>query len=223
MEPRKILDATRRARQDLHLATGCTIGPHMCVAFAVILALATPLLAQASQHLGRTLAEWQADLESDRSIDRLLAVRSIGEMALAGEAGAAEALFGAMGHEDGSVRFWAAAAAAHLAEPFPSGETVLREALKDPVPEVQVQAALAQIGSKADQEALATLSRLLSHPNRGVRLHAAHAADSLGKRASPLTEELRTALNDEFDYVQRVARHALWTLGERPCPYRSCE
>lgn len=195
----------------------------MRVAFAVILALATPVSAQASEHLGRTLAEWQADLESNRSIDRLLAIRSVGEMAVEGKAGATEALFRAMDHEDGSVRFWAAAATVHLAEPYTPGEQILREALKDPVPEVQVQAALAQIGSRAEQEALATLARLLSHPNRGIRLHAAHAADSLGKRASPLTEELRTALNDEFDYVQRVARHALWTLGERPCPYQSCE
>ena len=195
----------------------------MRAALAVVLALAAPPLAQASEHLGRTLAEWRADLDSNRSIDRLLAVRSIGEMALAGKAGATEALFGAMGHEDGSVRFWVAAAAVHLAEPYAPGEQVLREALKDPVPEVRVQAALAQVGSRAEREALAALGKLLSHPNRGVRLHAAHAADSLGKRASPLTEELKSALNDEFDYVQRVARHALWTLGERPCPYRACE
>lgn len=195
----------------------------MRIALVTALALATSAIAQGSDHLGRTLAEWQADLDSTHRIDRLLAIRSLGEMAVAGTDGAVEALFGAMGHADGSVRYWAAAAAVHLAQPHAPVRQRMRAALEDPVPEVRVQAALALVGSPGEQEAFAALGKLLTHSNRGVRLHAAHALDSLGKRAAPLTEELRRALEDDFDYVQRVARHALWTLGERPCPYRVCE
>ena len=195
----------------------------MHLALVAALALCAPLASQASDHLGRALADWEADLDSGEDIDRLLAIRSIGEMAIEGQDGAAEALIGAMSHADGSVRYWAAVAATHLPEPYPPGAPALRRALEDPVPEVRVQATLAQIGSAADEEALATLGDLLSHPNRGVRLQAAHAADSLGARAAPIARELRKALEDEFDYVQRVARHALWVLGERPCPYRACE
>ena len=195
----------------------------MRLALVAALVLCAPLAAQPSEHLGKALAEWQADLESPRGIDRLLAIRSIGEMAIAGQEGAAEALFGAMSHADSSVRYWAAAATAHLAEPYPPGAPALQKALADPAPEVRVQAALAQIGSGEEREALAVLGELLSHPNQGVRLHAVHGADSLGGKAAPLAAELRKAAEDEFDYVQRVARHALWTLGERPCPYRECE
>ena len=195
----------------------------MHLVLVAVLALSAPLATHASQHLGRPLSEWQADLDSPAGIDRLLAIRSIGEMAIAGHDGATEVLFAALGHADGSVRYWAATAASHLPHPYEPGAPVLRRALEDQAPEVRVQAALAQIGSDAEQEALATLGELLSHRNRGVRLQAVHAADSLGERAAPLVEELRKALEDEFDYVQRVARHALWILGERPCPYRACE
>ena len=195
----------------------------MRLVLVALLALCAPLAALASEHLGRPLSAWQADLDSPRGIDRLLAIRSIGEMAIAGQDGATEVLFGALGHADGSVRFWAATAASHLPQPYEPGAPLLRKALEDEIPEVRVQAALAQVGSDADREAMATLGELLSHRNRGVRLQAAHAADSLGERAAPLAENLREALEDDFDYVQRVARHALWVLGERPCPYRACE
>ena len=195
----------------------------MHLALVAALALCAPVAAYAAEHLGRPLSAWQADLESPKGIDRLLAIRSIGEMAITGQDDATEVLFEALGHADGSVRFWAATAASHLPQAHEPGASSLRKALEDQVPEVRVQAALAQIGSDAEKEALATLGELLSHHNRGVRLQAVHAADSLGKRAAPLVEELREALEDEFDYVQRVARHALWVLGERPCPYRVCE
>ncbi len=193
--------------------------------FALVAALlaGAPLAGQAQDHLGKTLEEWRNDLRSSESIDRLLAIRSIGEMALAQREGAAEALFGNFEHPDGSVRYWAAVAAVHLPGPHAERTALLKPLLTDQVPEVRVQAARALVGTSEEPEALRTLAELLSHSNRGVRLQAAHAADALGAKAGPLAEELRTAAEDEFDYVQRVARHALWTLGGRSCPYRACE
>lgn len=194
----------------------------MRVALIVALVLFAPLSSAASEHLGRTLPQLLSDLESPREIDRLLAIRSVGEMAITGDSEATEALFGALEHSDGPVRYWAATAASVLTRPYHPGAQALRRALRDEVPEVRVLAALAEVRWGEEPEALATLGRLLSHPNRGVRLQAVHAADAIGDRAAPLADELRKALEDEFDYVQRVARHALWVLGERPCPYRSC-
>ena len=144
-------------------------------------------------------------------------------MAIGNRQGAAHGLFEALGHSDSAVRYWAAMSAIHLSEPYVPGGAMLRRVLYDEAPEVRIQAALALIGSDSEQEALRTLETLLSHPNRGVRLHAAHAADAIGDKAAGLRESLETALDDDFDYVQRVARHALWTLGMRPCPYRACE
>ena len=41
--------------------------------------------------------------------------------------------------------------------------------------------------------------------------------------AEGVKEAMQQAVSDDFDYVGRIARHALWALGERPCPYRSCD
>ena len=201
----------------------CTIELPMRVVFVLGLSWCGLLAAQSPEHVGKTLLEWQADLEAPSDIDRLLAARAIGEMAIAQREGAAEALFDALGHKDSSVRHWAAVASVHLPELLGPQVLRLKKALKDPVPEVRIQAARALIGAGEEREAMQTLADALSHRNRGVRLHAAHAADAIGDKAAPLADALRTALGDEFDYVQRVARHALWTLGERPCPYRACE
>ncbi len=189
----------------------------------VALVLIAPAASRAQEHLGKTLGQWQAGLESASQIDRLLAIRSVGEMAIRQQPGAADALLGAFAHEDGCVRYWAAVAALHLPPPDGKLQKLLLNALGDSVPEVRIQAARALIGTPAEQEALRTLAALLSHRNRGVRLQAAHAADAIRGKAAPLAAELQAALDDEFDYVQRVARHALWTLEQRPCPYRECE
>ena len=187
------------------------------------LVLMAPAVSPAQEHLGKTLAQWRADLDSAEQIDRLLAVRSIGEMALGRRAGATEAILESLGHEDGSVRFWAAVATIHLPALDADAQALLTNALADPVPEVRIQAARALVGTVAEPEALETLAGLLSHRNRGVRLQAVHAADAIKDKAAPLVKELQAATEDEFDYVQRVARHALWTLEQRPCPYRQCE
>lgn len=185
--------------------------------------LMAPVVGPAQEHLGKTLAQWRADLDSAEQIDRLLAVRSIGEMAIGQKAGATEAILESLGHDDGSVRFWAAVATIHVPALDADARALLKKALGDPVPEVRIQAARALVGTAAEPEALRTLAELLSHRNRGVRLQAAHAADAIKDKAAPLVKELQAATQDEFDYVQRVARHALWTLEQRPCPYRQCE
>ena len=187
------------------------------------LVLAASLAAEDSAHLGKTLQQWQADLASTERLDRLLAARAIGEMAIADRRGAAQVLFEAIAHEDSAVRYWAAVAAAQMGARGKPAAKALRNALRDEAPEVRAQAAfaLANLGSSA--EALPVLRDLLSHPNRGVRLQAAHVLDALGPQAAGAADALRQVLDDDFDYVRRVARHALWTLGERPCPYRQCD
>lgn len=213
----------RHSRTGSPLHVECTIRHPMLTLIVVILVAATPVHGQAAEHQGRTLAEWQADLASSIQVERLLAARSIGEMAVAGDAGAGKAILEILGHDDSSVRYWAAVAAIHLPDTASGQREALQRALDDPAPEVQVQAARALAVAGGEPQALRRLEALLAHRNPGVRLQAVHALDEIGDAAAPLTDALRKAVDDPFDYVQRVARHALWALGERPCPYRACE
>ncbi len=187
------------------------------------LLLAASLAAQDAVHLGKTLAQWRADLTSAERLDRLIAARAVGEMAIAGRQGAAKALFEAMAHDDGAVRYWAVVAVGQMGDRGRPAAGPLRAALRGETPEVRAWAAFALAGLGSLDEALPALRNLLSHPNRGVRLQAAHVLDALGPQAAGAADALKQALDDDFDYVRRVARHALWTLGERPCPYRQCD
>ena len=197
--------------------------PALVLALTVTLVLAVPSAGQDAKHVGKTLAAWQSELQSARQVDRMLAARAIGEMAIANQAGASKALVQALSHDDSAVRYWGAVAAAELDRPLEVGRAVLEGLLEDEAPEVRIRAAVALIRAGDAQKALKTLEESLRHRNRGVRLHAAHAADAIGDSAKPLASALQAAVEDDFDYVQRVARHALWALGERPCPYRTCE
>lgn len=190
---------------------------------ASVLLLAASLAAQGPTHLGKTLEQWQADLVSTERLDRLLAARSIGEMAIADRSGSAKVLFDAMAHEDSAVRYWAVIAVGQMGDRGKAAANWLQDALGDEAPEVRAWAAFALANMGESDAALAVLSELLSHPNRGARLQAIHALDALGPPAAGASDVLRQALDDDFDYVRRVARHALWTLGERPCPYQQCE
>lgn len=195
----------------------------LVAALAVLLAPIASASAQDLTHVGKTLAEWQAGLDSSEQIDRLLAVRAIGEMAIAKDLEAEVAVIAALEHGDSAVRYWALVAVSEWERTGIAGVDALERLLKDSAPENRVQAAVALIRSGENSKALATLGELLKHRNRGVRLQAVHAADALGESARPLADALREAVEDDFDYVQRVARHALWALGERPCPYRACQ
>ena len=205
---------------------GCIIATAMRCLVAVLGMVAVSTVAASGQnltHAGKTLAEWRAGLDSSEQIERLLAVRAIGEMAIAQDLEAEVSVISALEHTDSAVRYWALVAVSEMERPAIAGVEALERFLMDSAPENRVPAALALIRSGEKSEALETLEALLKHKNRGVRLQAVHAADALGESARPLTEALREAVEDDFDYVQRVARHALWALGERPCPYRACQ
>ena len=177
----------------------------------------------AAPHLGRTLHEWQGDLESGERLERLLAARALGEMAISGDSGAAKAVIAALDHEDSAVRYWAAVALAEVGDRGRPARKKLVELLEDPVSEVRIRAAFALAKLGGEREAVPALIRELQSEEKGARLLAIHALDDLDELGRPAIETFRSVLDDEFNYVQRVARHALWELGERPCPYQECD
>ncbi len=205
----------------LHVQSGVSVH---CLLTAIALII-VPALSLGAQpvHLGKTLADWQANLNSTQRQERLLAVHAIGEMAIQGQEGALDALIESYKHSDSAIRYWAVLPVSKITNPPQSINGFLNMAIQDEAPEVRVQAAGALIATGHTKEGLLVLETLLSHPNQGVRLHVVHTLDSIGEKAAGLTEGLKAALEDEFDYVQRVARHALWKLGERPCPYVRCK
>lgn len=193
------------------------------VCLALALMAASSLAAATKPHLGKSLQEWSAQLDSTDRTERLLAARALGEMAVAGDAEAVKAVFQSMDHADSAVRFWAVVAAGQMGERARPAVARLQKALEDDAPEVRAWAAYALAKLGRTDEGVQALIRLVDNPEKGARLQALHALDELGTDARPATEALRKAVDDEFDYVQRVARHALWVLGERPCPYKECQ
>jgi len=196
--------------------------PRFAGRLAVVL-VATAAILSAQAHIGRTLEEWRALLDSDDRTERLLAARALGEMAEQRRPGADRAVIAALDHADSAVRYWAAVGCGLMPGGADEAEGKLAKLMTDdPAPEVRVQAAYVLLGLGRDG-AVERLIRALEHPNQGVRLYAAHALDAAGEAARPAVSALRAAVDDEFDYVRRVSRHALWALGERACPYQECD
>ncbi len=187
-----------------------------------LLLLIAPLALAAQTHLGKSLGEWRAQLGGENRVERLLAARSLGEMAIAGEPGAAETVFAALDHEDSGVRYWAAVAAGEMGEKARPAAARLEAQLQDPAPEVRVWAAYAVVKLGRPDLGLRTLIEQMGNPEQGARLQAVTALDQLGEAAAPAIPALQEAVDDSFDYVQRIARHAVWALGQRPCPYKEC-
>jgi HEAT repeat protein len=188
-----------------------------------ILLFAAALSAAETIHLGKSLDGWKTDLASEERTTRLLAARSLGEMGIAGADGAAEALIAALAHEDSAVRYWAAVALGELGDKAAGAASALTKAMGDEAPEVRVWAAYALVRQGRPDDGLPALIEVLGEPERGARLQAITALDQLGEAGRPAAAAMRKSVADDFDYVGRIARHALWVLGERPCPYRDCD
>ena len=192
------------------------------IILASILAIAATSSA-AGSHLGKSLPEWQSQLESGSRVERLIAARSIGEMAIAGDRGAGKAVLASLDSDDSAVRYWGVVALGQMRGVNRGAKARLEGALEDEAADVRVGAAHALVELGDAGRPVEVLIDVLSGPEETARLHAAHALDDIGDAAKAAIPALEKAMSDEFDYVQRVARHALFELGARPCPYRACE
>ena len=158
----------------------------------IALAFAASLPGADAVYWGKSLQQWQADLSSTDRTTRLLAARSIGEMGVAGDAGALEALASALSHEDSGVRYWAAVALGDMGDRAAGAKSALEARLKDEAPEVRVWAgyALARQGHAA--EGVPVLIRI-ARTNRNPELRKTALfwlGQSEDPRAISLFEEL---------------------------------
>ncbi|MEZ5365858.1 MAG: HEAT repeat domain-containing protein [Bryobacterales bacterium] len=183
---------------------------------------AAALPAAEDLHLGRSLEQWNKELKA--GIARAPAGRaSPGRDGLAGNQGALDALTAALANKDSAVRFWSAIALGEMGDRAATAQQALEKALQDPTPEVRVWAAYALARQGRADAGVPVLIEVLGDPERGARLQAVTALDQLGETGRPAAEAMKQAVSDDFDYVGRIARHALWALGERACPYRNCD
>ena len=88
----------------------------------------------------------------------------------------------------------------------------LDDALDDPAPWVRVAAAdaLARLGTV--RRAVPVLDRRLDDENEWTRLQAINVLDRLDLDATAAEPAIRSALEDENQYIVRVAEHAMEVL-----------
>jgi len=111
--------------------------------------------------------------------------------------------------DDPGVRWWGATGLAILGDSASPVAARLVEALDDPAPWVQVAAADALCRLDRHEEALPALIEAMSKSNPWVRLAAINVLDRLDEKAAEAEPVLRAALEDDQNYVVRVAEHAV--------------
>lgn len=114
-------------------------------------------------------------------------------------------------------RYWALAAQAAQGSTTAAIEAA-RPLLRDPESLLRVQAAGVLAARGEAELALPALIEGLADPNPCIRLMAAQGLDALGPAARPAESALRKVLKDQesFDYVLRVAEHALAAIPTSP-------
>ena len=172
--------------------------------------------------MGRTLGEWNARIGAEERLDRLAAVRAMGEIARRdrqrnpGAPGAVDALLRASSHDDSAVRYWAVRSLGDVTDPGAAAVERLQSALGDTAGEVRTWAAYGLCRHGNTEAGLPVLIDGLRSENGGVRLQAAHALESLGESSALVVEALKGVLGDQFGYPDRVATRILENLGELP-------
>ncbi|MHC4203772.1 MAG: sulfatase-like hydrolase/transferase [Planctomycetota bacterium] len=123
----------------------------------------------------------------------------------------------ALNNKYASVRYWAVVGlhnnlkGRHIerAKPF------IREALNDPVATIRVAAAHAFCDWGDEREALSVLAEALNDKTDKARLYSIIALNKIGEKARPLLPQIKAAVKDSDNYVQRVAKTTLEHLEKK--------
>ena len=166
--------------------------------------------------LGRTLNEWNRQLDAHERLDRLAAVRAVGEIVRRDpEASGVEGvLLRAARHDDSAARYWAVRSLGELDHLSLEATESLQSALQDTTAEVRIWAAYALYKQRDTEAGLPVLLAELRGSNGAARLQATHALEALGEQSDQTVKALRGVLGDDFGYPERVATRILKNLGE---------
>ena len=91
-------------------------------------------------------------------------------------------------------------------------KTALGKSLKDPAAIVRIAAAHAMCDWDQENEALSVLAEALKDKTDKARLYAIIALNKIGEKARPALPQIKIALKDSDNYVQRVTRTTIERL-----------
>jgi HEAT repeat protein len=166
----------------------------------------------AGDFLGKSQAQWVADLKSESASQRHLAAWALAQPPHA----AAATLLEATAHDDPVVRYWAALGLAR--RPAAASADQFVKLLQDPSPAVRIVAAEACARRGNSSDALEALSTSLADPQEAVRVQAISSLERLGPKSAPLKPQIEKATGDASEYVKRISTRLLARLAAMPAP-----
>jgi len=123
--------------------------------------------------------------------------------------------FKALSDKYASVRYWAVIGLHNNCKwpvEITEAKATLKRMLDDPAAVVRVAAAHALCDWGEEKEALPVLAEALKDKTDKARLYAVIALNKIGEKARPLLPQIKAAVKDSDNYVQRVARTTLKQL-----------
>jgi N-sulfoglucosamine sulfohydrolase len=154
---------------------------------------------------GRALDQWLTDLNSDDSLRRIRAAAALG---VAGPA-AEPVLRAALRDPEVCVVHWGAAGLANNAPASPETLAALEDALGHSSATARVAAASALCALSRPESAVPVLIEAMAHPHFAIRLRAIETLSALDPKPAEVLQTLNAALEDDHQYVVRIARHGL--------------
>ncbi|MCH7558703.1 MAG: sulfatase-like hydrolase/transferase [Planctomycetes bacterium] len=157
---------------------------------------------------------WRNKLDRTDLLERL---QKIKELDLQGRQ-AIPRYLRALSDKYASVRYWAVIGL-HNNCKWPvdiiGTKTALKTMLDDPAPVVRIAAAHALCDWGYEKHGLPVLAEALKDKTAKARLYAIIALNKIGEKARPVLPQIKAALKDSDNYVQRVARTTLERLGSK--------
>ncbi|MHC4556491.1 MAG: HEAT repeat domain-containing protein, partial [Planctomycetota bacterium] len=122
--------------------------------------------------------------------------------------------FEALGDRYASVRYWAVIGLHNNCKgtDIERAKSALGKSLNDQAAVVRIAAAHALCDWGQEKEALPILAEALKDKTDKARLHAIIALKNIGEKARPVLPQIKEALKDSDNYVQRVTRATLKQL-----------
>jgi N-sulfoglucosamine sulfohydrolase len=154
---------------------------------------------------------WRNKLDRTDLLDRL---RKIKELDGQGDK-AIPKYFEALNDKYASVRYWAVIGLHYSSKMADTkAKAAFEKALTDPAVVVRIAAAHALCDWGQEEKALPVLAEAFNNKTDKARLFAIIALNKIGEKARPLLPQIKAALKDSDNYVQRVAQTTLEHLGE---------
>ncbi len=150
---------------------------------------------------------WRNKLDQTKLLERLIKLKE-----LDGQVDKAiPEYIKALSDKHASARYWAVIGLHNncKGEDIKPIQVELRKALKDKAAVVRVAAAHALCDWNQEKEALPILIKALKDKTDKARVHAIIALNKIGDKAKPVLPQIKAALKDSDEYVQRITRATL--------------